>query len=424
MVALAGPAPLPRQAALRTLRAPASGQCLDQALLLWFPAPHSFTGEDVVEFHLHGGRAVVAGVLAALARIEGLRLAEPGEFTRRAFEHGKLDLTEVEALADLIDAETDVQRVQALREMTGGIGVIAEGWRGEVIRAQALAEAAIDFSDEADVSVRAMEQAREAAVGLRRQIAAVLDDGRRGEIIREGFRVVIAGPPNAGKSSLLNALSRRDVAIVSDEPGTTRDVIEVSLDLAGIPVLISDTAGLRAGAGKVEQEGIRRTIARVRAADLVLMLDDGDARSGRSGRSGRSDFSPELLMNLDLGSAPRLHVVSKIDLPGMPVPSSSCIGISSVSGAGLDVLIAAISARARAVAGVAGEGAVITRARQREALASALAALDAFLSGDLAIAELRAEDLRRAGHALARLTGRVDVEDVLGEIFGRFCIGK
>ena len=271
---MAAPRPKPRFAAFRTIAHPGSGEVLDQALVLWFPAPKSETGEDMAELQVHGGRAVIAGVLGAIGSIAGCRPAEPGEFARRAFENGKLDLTGIEGLADLIDAETAAQRRQALRQADGALARLYGGWRAELIEAMALLEAAIDFSDEGDVAHDAETMARAKVAALADAIARHLDDGHRGELVRDGFQVVLAGAPNSGKSSLLNALARRDVAIVSDEAGTTRDIIEVKLDLEGLPVVVSDTAGIREAAGKVEQEGIRRALQRAKQADLVVWLVD------------------------------------------------------------------------------------------------------------------------------------------------------
>ena len=248
---MAGGLPVPRQACLRTLRSPSTADPIDQALVLLFLAPASFTGEDVVELHIHGGPAVISRVLQELGALPSLRLAEPGEFTRRAFENGRLDLTEVEGLADLIAAETEQQRRQALAQADGALSRLYESWRARLIEATALAEAAIDFSDEGDVARDAEALARSQVAVLSDAIARHLDDGHRGELVRDGFQVVLAGPTNAGKSSLLNALARRDVAIVSDEAGTTRDIIEVKLDLEGLPIVVSDTAGIREAAGKV-----------------------------------------------------------------------------------------------------------------------------------------------------------------------------
>ncbi len=271
---LIGRVPEPRKAALVRVRDPANGEPIDEALALWFPAPHSETGEDVAELQLHGGHAVVAGVLGALGTVPGCRLAEPGEFTRRAFEAGRLDLTAVEGLGDLIAAETPAQRRQAFRQLKGLIGDRAEAWRRRLIEALALVEARIDFSDEADVPEDLIGPALHAAQQLRSEIAAILADGRRGERLREGLVVAIAGPPNAGKSTLLNRLARRDAAIVSPYAGTTRDIIEVHLDLDGFPVTLLDTAGIRESNEPVEQEGMRRARERAVGADVVLWVVD------------------------------------------------------------------------------------------------------------------------------------------------------
>ena len=271
--AIIGKVPDPRKAALAQIRGP-DGEVIDQALVLWFPAPHSETGEDVAEFQLHGGRAVIAGVLSALSRIDGLRPAEAGEFTRRAFENGKLDLTAVEGLADLVMAETEGQRRQAFRQMTGALGKRAESWRSQLIQALAMVEARIDFSDEADVPQDLVTPALQIARALEGEITSVLADDGRGERLREGLVVAIAGPPNAGKSTLLNRIAKRDAAIVSPYAGTTRDVIEVHLDLAGLPVTLLDTAGIRETDDPVEREGVLRARARAESADLVLWVMD------------------------------------------------------------------------------------------------------------------------------------------------------
>jgi tRNA modification GTPase len=411
---LAPPRPKPRFAALRTLRS-ATGEVLDGALVLWIPGPRSETGEDMAELHVHGGRAVIAGVLAALAALPGFRLAEPGEFARRAFENGKIDLTAAEAIADLVDADTAAQRRQALRQAGGALARLYEGWRADLIRAQALTESAIDFSDEADVGAGALAEARALAARLAAAIRAHLDDGRRGEILREGYRVAIAGPPNAGKSSLLNALARREAAIVSEEAGTTRDIIEVTLDLADVPVILSDTAGIREAAGKVESEGIRRALAHARAADLVLWLTDATAPR----------TEPPAGLTPDAGEV--LRVFTKLDLlearPSGAEAASAPLRISVLTGEGLSELAEAVERRAAERIG-GSEAPVITQARHRQHLSACEEALEAYLAGPPADLELRAEELRRAATALGRVTGRVDVEDVLGEIFGRFCIGK
>jgi len=409
------PRPKPRSAAFRRVRHPETGEVLDEALALWLPGPGTETGEDMAELHVHGGRAVIAGVLAALGGLPGCRLAEPGEFARRAFLNGKVDLTAAEAIADLVDAETAAQRRQALRQAGGALAQLYDAWRADLIRAQALTEAAIDFADEADVGARACEEARALVAGLLPQTRRHLDDGRRGEIVREGFRVAIAGPPNVGKSSLLNALARREAAIVSDEAGTTRDVIEVTLDLGGVPVILSDTAGLREASGKVEREGIRRAVARARDADLVLWLMDA------------ADPQPALPPDLLRGSGEMLWVLNKTDLvagdSGRLAADPGWLRMSVLTAEGLPELIRTIEARAAAAAGAC-ETPVITQARHRQQIEATAEALDAYLSGAPADLELRAEDLRRAATALGRITGRVDAEDVLAEIFGRFCIGK
>ncbi len=408
--ALASPRPKKRVAALRRIRDPQSGEAIDQGLVLWFAAPHTETGEDMAEFHLHGGPAIVKAVLALLGRQPGCRLAQPGEFARRAFENGKIDLAQAEGLADLIEAETQAQRRQAMRQMRGALSELYEGWRGELIRASALVEAVIDFSDETDVANNAFETARNMVDTLRASIAAHLADEHRGEILREGFRVVLAGAPNVGKSSLLNALAKRDAAIVSEEAGTTRDVIEVRLDLDGLPVVVSDTAGIREAQGAVEQEGIRRTLAHARDADLVIWLTDATA--------------PPVPPPPELGDQV-LPVTNKTDLS----PAGDKLGISAKTGAGIDDLTRHLAAVARERIGVS-ESPAITRARYRANLHDCMAACQAFMAASqggiapLRILNCAPRTCARPCNALGRITGRVDVEDVLGEIFGRFCIGK
>lgn len=409
--AMASPRPENRLAGLRRIRDPQSGEVLDEALVLWLAAPRTETGEDMVELHLHGSPAIVKAVLATLGRMPGCRLAEPGEFARRAFQNGKLDLAQVEGLADLIDAETDAQRHQALAQMRGALSDLYEGWRRDLIEACALMEAAIDFSDEGDVAGDAVERAYGIVRELQDEIRAHLDDGHRGEILREGFRVVLAGPPNAGKSSLLNALARREAAIVSEEAGTTRDALEVRLDLHGLPVIVTDTAGIREAEGKVEKEGIRRALAHAREADLVLWLGDAATEPALP--------PPDVL---ERGDKLFMAVATKIDIPGAVAPPGA-LAISAKSGAGLPELINLIAASAQERIGVSSAPA-ITRERYRQHLLTCLHALQRFMDSPCTEHELRAEDLRQAIQALGRITGRVDVEEVLGEIFGRFCIGK
>ena len=427
---LTGGVPQPRQATLVRVLEPAGGEVIDEALALWFPAPHSETGEDVAELQLHGGHAVIAGVLRALSVVEDCRMAEPGEFTRRAFENGKLDLTAVEGLGDLIAAETAAQRRQAFRQLKGLIDDRAESWRQRLIDALALIEARIDFSDEADVPEDLITPAAKIACGLRNEIVAALADGGRGERMRDGLVLAIAGPPNAGKSTLFNRLARREAAIVSPFAGTTRDVIEVHLDLDGYPVTVLDTAGIRDSAEPVEQEGVRRARDRAAQADLILWVTDVSV-DGRA-----PTVSPRLK-----SSAPQWLIENKIDLLGESARRRSIAGscqarkrdefqfafsISAERGEGLDALFGALATFARE-SFAAGEAAVVTRARHRQALEATAAALDRAVAESTATSpreELIAEELRHATWALGRLTGRVDVEDVLDKIFRDFCIGK
>lgn len=517
LTALGVKAPAPRKAGLARIRDPRSGEIIDEALVLWFPGPHSETGEDVAELQAHGGRAVIAAILDALGQIDGLRMAEPGEFTRRGFENGKLDLTAVEGLADLVGAETEAQRRQAFRQMTGLLGNRAEVWRQNLIKALALVEARIDFSDEADVPEDLVSPALIMARALRDEIGAALADGRRGERLREGLVVAIAGPPNAGKSTLLNRIARREAAIVSPHAGTTRDVIEVHLDLGGLPVTLLDTAGIRETADPVELEGVRRARERAAGADLVLWVMDAagpetpppsglahgamaelaagtrpmagsaigsgaqaqmSAESavfpadseplGRDSGHSPSDGVPaappvwRVLNKIDLldqklnKSEPELHTnnilinINKNGLNGKSEPvlrtnegltdvvnqslpernepeltnREAEFSLSATSGEGFDVLLTQLAHHAEAALAGA-EQSLVTRARHRRTLEEVLAALNRALEPGLGSQEdLLAEELRAATAALGRLTGRVDVEDVLDVIFRDFCIGK
>lgn len=427
---LTGSVPRPRQATLVRVHEPASGEVIDEALALWFPAPASETGEDVAELQLHGGHAVIAGVLKALGAVEDCRMAEPGEFTRRAFENGKLDLTAVEGLGDLIGAETAAQRRQAFRQLKGLIGDRAEAWRQRLIEALALVEARIDFSDEADVPEDLIAPAAQVARSLRDEIVCALADGGRGERLRDGLVVAIAGPPNAGKSTLFNRLARREAAIVSPFAGTTRDVIEVHLELGGYPVTVLDTAGIRDSAEPVEQEGVRRARVRAADADLVLWVTDVSVEGRATAKWPRLS-----------SDAPQWLVKNKIDLMTDSARkrsmADSCrhqekdefrfvFSVSAECGEGLDALFGALTKFAADYFAV-GETAVVTRARHRHTLEETAAALDRALAESARQSsreELIAEELRQAAWALGRLTGRVDVEDVLDKIFREFCIGK
>lgn len=399
------PIPPPRKAVLRTLKGQ-DDRPIDQALVLWFVAPGSMTGEDVAEFHVHGGRAVVDGLLRELGAFPGVRLAEPGEFTRRAVLNGKLDLLKAEAIADLVAADTEAQHRQALRQYDGALTALYDEWRRELMKALAWAEAVIDFSDEelpGDVLGEARAIAESVGAAMRRH----LNDSRRGELVREGLHIAVLGPPNAGKSSLVNALAGRDVAIVSATAGTTRDVIEVRLNLSGYAVVLADTAGLRAANDDVEAEGVRRALARAQNADLVLVLRDG----------ARPDLPVELPENMVNRT---LEVWNKADLE-WPRPQDGW-RISLKTGEGVDSLIEAISTVARERLDQPGEAPALTRARHREALGKVTDALCRSVTADAT--ELFAEDLRLAVRHLERVVGRVDVEDLLDVIFRDFCIGK
>ena len=400
--------PKPRVATLRRLVGK-DALPIDDALVLWFPAPHSFTGEDVAELHLHGGPAVIAATLAALSAQRGLRLAEPGEFTRRAFDHDKLDLAQVEGIADLIAAETEMQRRQALRQAEGVLSRRLETWRTDLARVLARLEAYIDFPDE-DLPQQLLSsidvEIEEIAKALAQELA-----GHAAERLRDGLTIAILGAPNVGKSSIINKLAQREAAIVSSIAGTTRDVIEVRMDVAGYPVTLADTAGLRASADEIEAEGVRRALGRAEHADLKLLVFDG-------GRWPAID--PETAKLIDDQA---ICVVNKADLLREPEPIAvegrAALKLSCKTGLGLDALVGEVAFRAK---GAMSGGEILTRARHRAVVEEAKAALDrAQKTGPL---ELKAEDLRLALRAIGRIAGRVDVEEVLDLIFKEFCIGK
>jgi tRNA modification GTPase len=404
-----------RRAQRVDLRDPATAELLDQGLAIYFPGPASFTGEDVVELHLHGGPAVVAGVLAALAALPGLRMAEPGEFTRRGFLNGKLDLTAAEGVADLVAAETAAQRRQALAQMGGALAEFADGARARLVSAMARWEAAIDFSEEELPEGLEAEVAAEAA-SLAGDIRAALLDQGRGEWLRDGIEVAIVGPPNAGKSSLLNRVAKRDAAIVSATAGTTRDVIEVHAELGGYPVILADTAGLREAADEIEREGVRRALERAGRADLRLVVLDA---------TQWPEIDAGTRAQIDGDAVVALNKADLLEGAAAAAPGIEVLPVSAKTGAGVDALLDTVEARVAALF----EGSVapvVTRARHREALAAALAALDRFGTAEARLArpELAAEELRLAARSLGRVTGAVDVEDLLDVIFAEFCIGK
>ena len=400
LAALCRRVPAPRRMALRRLRD------LDQAMVVWLPGPGSYTGEDSAEFYLHGGRSVLAGVADALVAL-GARPAEPGEFTRRAFLNGRMDLTEAEAVHDLIAAETEAQRRQALRQLDGALGALYRDWSERLRLLLAQQEALIDFPDE-DLPPEVEAQVLAELAALQGELAGHLNDDRRGERLREGLVFAITGEPNVGKSSLVNALAERDVAIVSAIPGTTRDALETRVVLGGVPVTLVDTAGLRDTADAIEAEGVRRARARAAAADLVVVVIE-------VGESPPPDPLP-------LGEGECNHtilVANKVDVGGS-VPSRA-LGVSALTGEGLDVLGARLADAARSLTESAGPP-PLTQARHRAALLEAQARLAGARVADLP--ELRAEDLRMAMRALGRITGSVGVEDILDTLFARFCIGK
>lgn len=411
---LCGMVPAPRVARHVRFRDPETDETLDDGIALYFPAPASFTGEDVVELQLHGSRAVTSAIFAVLTALPGPRLAEPGEFTKRGFLNGKFDLTGAEAIADLVEAETSAQRRQALRQLGGAFGRLCEDWRARLIHAQARLEAEIDFPDE-DLPAAQWDIVRGVAHDLAAEIGGHLADNGRGERLRQGVSIAILGPPNAGKSSLLNALARRDVAITSAIAGTTRDVIEVALDLGGYPVVLADTAGLRETADAIEEEGVRRATARAESADLKLVvLDATDPAGAQSVRSLIDDRTIVALNKIDLIDAPLQRYADELG-------TSRILPLSVATGAGLSDMIEVLTeAVAQSLGG--GDAPLVTRTRHRQALEACVAALARFEVATLP--ELAAEDLRMAARALGRVTGRVDVEDMLDALFREFCIGK
>lgn len=395
--ALVGPLPAPRRAVLRELRDPANGVLLDQVLLLRFDSPASATGENIVEYQCHGGRAVVGSILGALAAQPGMRAAEPGEFTRRAFANGRIDLTEAEGLADLLEAETESQRRAAFLRADGGIRRLVEGWRERIVDLSARAEAAIDYvGDEDETSIDPAAIAAECRT-LSTELAQCLDRPRA-ELLRDGVRIVVAGPPNVGKSSLINALSHSDRAIVTAIPGTTRDVIEVPLAIAGVPFILVDTAGLRPSGDPVERIGIERAVDQARGSDVLLWLGDPT----------EAPAHPRLLL---------IH--ARADLPARHLVPPGSIPVSAVTTNGLDDLTGQFLELGRALLPVEGE--IALNRRQFAEIETAFAALSEPDGGDVVV---RADSLRHARSALDRVTGRIGIDDMLDALFGRFCLGK
>jgi tRNA modification GTPase len=404
--------PPPRLATLRRLRDPADGGDIDEGLVLWFPGPASYSGEDIVEFQVHGGMAVVEAMLAALSDVPGCRMAEPGEFTRRAFENGKLDLTSAEAIADLVAAQTDAQRRQALGQYDGALAALYDDWRTQLTQLLAHAETTIDFSDE-ELPKDIQKSIIHNILYIKEQMSQHIDDQRRGERIRTGFRVAIVGAPNVGKSSLLNRIAARDAAIVSEIAGTTRDVIEVQMNLGGYAVTIADTAGIREAEGEIETEGVRRARLSAEDADLRIVVFDASVLPALDA------FALEYVSNN------AIIILNKTDISTRNPPSAidghKISLISAKTGDGLDDFMAILTADIQKRLAV-GEQPPLTRARHREALEACVAALARASTATLP--ELAAEDVRLAVRALGRITGRVDVEDVLDVIFRDFCIGK
>ncbi len=408
--------PKPRFAALRYVTDPDSGDVLDQALVIFFPETKSFTGEEAVEFHLHGGRAVVKAMLALLGRFPGCRMAEAGEFTRRAFENGKYDLTAVEGLADLIQAETENQRKQAIRQASGAHKSVIDGWRETLLNARSMIEAELDFSDEEDIPGAVSDVIWPKLRALKVDIERHLSKADHGERLRNGLTVVLAGHPNAGKSSLLNWFAKRDVAIVTEEAGTTRDLLELHLDIEGYPVTMIDTAGLRKSDNIVEREGIRRALEKSENADLLIEVVDGTR--------------PEERVALN-SSARRIVLFNKLDrIESVPFHANSkesdkesAFSASVKTGSGMDIFYDSFVKQIESLFDGA-EDVLITRERHRNYLASCVDNVNKSLIYTDSPIEIRSEFLRQAGDELGKITGRIDVEEMLGVIFSQFCVGK
>ena len=403
---LAGTLPEPRRATLRKLKA-ADGQIIDEAMVLWFPGPHSATGEDVAELHVHGAPAIIAFLFSELSQIEGLRLAEPGEFSKRAFDHGKLDLLEVEGLADLLAATGEAQRRLAMRQFLGEASAVYEKWRADIISALALHEAAIDFVEEDDVAAKARDMAGPVLHRLVKEFEAALRLSSQNAAIRSGLRLVIAGAPNVGKSSLLNALAGREVAIVSAQAGTTRDVVEAQILFEGVPLALADTAGLRASTSDaIEKIGMARAERAALDADILLWVT-----------------APDVKETVGPPRKPDLTISNKADLESIRIRNDEALRVSMKTGAGLNHLRADLQKLIQRRLSVV-DDAVVVRMRHVQAVEESIRLLNKCLEESYRPHELIAEDLRKAARALGSITGHVDVEDLLGKIFLEFCIGK
>jgi len=406
------PTPEPRTARLRRFRDPVEGGDIDEGVVLWFPGPASYTGEDIAEFHVHGGTAVIEAMISALGTVETCRMAESGEFTRRAFENGKLDLTSAEAVADLVAAETVAQRLQALGQYDGALAALYDDWRTQLTNLLARAETTIDFSDE-ELPDNIHDSIKHNILYIQEILTQYIDDNHRGERIRSGFQVAIIGAPNVGKSSLLNRLAAREAAIVSATAGTTRDVVEVHMNLGGYAVIIADTAGLREAEGEIEVEGVRRARKSADEADLRVAVFDAAALPALDA------------FTLEYVDGDTMVVMNKSDISTQvlseTVGERPVCALSAKTGDGLEVFLAALTTEIQARLAVT-EYPPLTRARHREALEACAAALQRAAMATLP--ELAAEDIRLAVRSLGRITGRVDVEDVLDVIFRDFCIGK
>ena len=408
---IAGKRPKPRVATVRLLRDPSSGEAIDRALVLWMPGPNSSTGEDVAELHVHGSLAVVNDLFTAFQRIAGVRPAEAGEFTRRAFANRRMDLVEIEGLADLLKARTTAQRKQAVHHFLGDASLVYETWRNSLTGILAHVEAAVDFAEEDSAVTSAVVAVSRATQALSNSMTSALATAGRGEAIRDGVKVVLTGRPNTGKSSLLNAMVKRDAAIVSPRPGTTRDVIQVMMDLDGMPVILTDTAGLRSGVrDEVEALGIGRAWRELNGADMVIWVSSPDIPGSDA---------------VDVGLLADLHLYNKCDLPGRPSDPSrnDMLSVSAKSGEGIDQMLSVLASVTRERYGLS-DSAVIVRARHKQAVEESIRHLNGSLRHGADHPELIAEDLRKAAFSLARVTGRIGVEDLLTAIFAEFCIGK